>query len=81
MKLKYLIAMLNLKLRGHYLYYGIIHNYIGIHRFYDEVRRKLYKWLRRRGDKTKWNWNSVVKLTEEWQPLVKPYISKPYVQT
>lgn len=81
MKLKYLIAMLNLKLRGHYLYYGIIHNYKGIHRYYDEVRRKLYKWLSRRGGKTKWNWNSVVKLTEEWQPLIKPLISKPYVQT
>ena len=81
MKLKYLIAMLNLKLRGHYLYYGIIHNYKGIHRYYDAVRRKLFKWLRRRGGKTKWNWNSVVKLTEEWQPLIKPLISKPYVQT
>jgi len=81
MKLKYLIAMLNLKLRGHYLYYGIIHNYKGIHRYYDEVRRKLYKWLRRQGGKTKWDWNSVVKLTEEWQPLIKPFISKPYVHT
>jgi group II intron reverse transcriptase/maturase len=80
MKLKYLIAMLNLKLRGHYLYYGIIHNYNGIHRFYDEVRRKLYKWLRSRGGKTKWDWKSVVKLTEEWQPLIKPFINKPYVQ-
>lgn len=81
MKLKYLIAMLNLKLRGHYLYYGIIHNYNGIHRFYDEVRRKLYKWLRRRGGKTKWDWKSVVQLTDEWQPLIKPFIYKPYVQT
>jgi group II intron reverse transcriptase/maturase len=81
MKLKYLIAMLNLKLRGHYLYYGIIHNYNGIHRFYDEVRRKLCKWLRRRGGKTKWDWKSVVRLTDEWQPLLKPFISKPYVQT
>jgi len=81
MKLKLLIAMLNLKLRGHYLYYGIIHNYNGIHRFYDEVRRKLFKWLRRRGGKTKWDWKSVVKLTDEWQPLIKPFISKPYVQT
>ena len=33
MKLKNLIAMLNIKLRGHYLYYGIIHNYKGIRRF------------------------------------------------
>ncbi|WP_217651521.1 group II intron reverse transcriptase/maturase [Mariniphaga anaerophila] len=54
-KLKDLIVMLNLKLRGHYQYYGIIHNYDGIHRYYEEVRRKLYKWLRRRRGKTKWD--------------------------
>jgi arylsulfatase A len=29
----------------------------------------------RRGGKTKWDWKSVVRLTEEWQPLIKPFIS------
>jgi len=79
MKLRDLIAAINLKLRGHYLYYGITFNYKGIHSYYEAVRRSVYKWIRRRGGKTKWVWETVVLLTEKWQPLIKPFISKSYV--
>ena len=78
MKLNALIDAINLKLRGHYLYYGITHNYRGIERFFYHVRRILYFWLWRRGGKTKWTWDSFVLLVDQWRPLAKPFISNSY---
>jgi len=57
MKFKELISALNVKLRGHYNYYGITFNSIGIISYYEQVKRCLYKWLNRRGGKPVWNWN------------------------
>ena len=75
---KALIDAINVKLRGHYLYYGITHNYRGINRLYRFVRRCLFKWLRRRGGKSKWIWDYFVLLTERWHPILKPFISNSY---
>lgn len=75
LKLPDLIAGLNTKLRGHYSYYGIPFNYRGILRFYEEVKRLLYKWLNRRGGKPSWNWdNKLIPLVTQWMPLLKPKI-------
>ena len=78
MKLNELIAAINVKLRGHYQYYGITFNFRGINLFYEHVRRILYKWLRRRGGKTKWIWDKYILLIEQWRPLIKPFISKSF---
>lgn len=78
MKLHELIAATNVKLRGHYQYYGITFNFRGINLFYEHVRRILYKWLRRRGGKTKWIWDKYILLIEQWRPLIKPFISKSF---
>ena len=78
MKLHELIATINVKLRGHYQYYGITFNFRGIKLFYEHVRRILYKWLRRRGGKTKWIWDTFILLIEQWRPLIKPFISNSY---
>jgi RNA-directed DNA polymerase len=79
-KLRELIALINVKLRGYYLYYGITFNYRGINLYYEEVRRSLYKWIRRRGGKKKWTWKSFVLLIDTWCPVMKPKILKPYVR-
>jgi RNA-directed DNA polymerase len=81
MKLGYLIAAINIKLRGHYSYYGITFNYYSLSRFRVEVIRSLYKWLNRRGGKRKWNWSKFTLLVEQWYPLVKPFIYHSYEST
>jgi RNA-directed DNA polymerase len=81
MKLGELITVINVKLRGHYLYYGITFNFRGIRLYYEEVKRILYKWIRRRGGKTKWTWKTFDLLTEKWRPVIKPLILKSYVRT
>lgn len=80
-KLGELITAINMKLRGHYLYYGITFNYRGITLYYEEVKRALYKWIRRRGGKKKWTWETFVLLIETWCPVMKPKILKSYVRT
>jgi len=79
MKLRDLIAAINIKLRGHYSYYGYTFNYKGISRFYERVRRILFMWLNRRGGKPNWKWDRFSLLINRWDPLVKPFITHLYV--
>jgi group II intron reverse transcriptase/maturase len=72
--LKELITDLNVKLRGHYSYYGITFNSKGIHCYFEQVIRRLQKWLNRRGGKRKWIWAKFHTLITEWLPLVRPKI-------
>ena len=44
------------KLKGHYAYYGITGNMLGMQRYLDNVKRIWKKWLCRRSWKTKLNW-------------------------
>ncbi len=79
LKLKDLIAVINIKLRGHYSYYGITFNFKGIINFYEMVKHSHFKWLNRRGGKSVWRWDNFVHLVEQWTPLVKPFIYHSYV--
>ena len=81
MKLSDLIAEINIKLRGHYSYYGITFNSRGILAFFEQVKRSLYKWLIRRGGKRKWNWDTFSLLVNNWSPLVKPFIAHSYASS
>ena len=72
--LRELITDLNVKLRGHYNYYGVTFNSKGIHSFFEQVKRCLHKWLNRRGGRPVWNWARFNKLIKEWMPLFKPRI-------
>ena len=47
------IETLNVKLTGHYRYYGIYGNYVGLQKYYKYVREELWKSKRRR-DQTYW---------------------------
>ena len=78
-KLRDLIAAINIKLRGHYSYYGITFNFKGITNFYGLVKHRLFKWLNRRGGKSVWSWDKFILLVEKWNPLIKPFIAHSYV--
>ncbi len=79
MKLRDLIAAINIKLRGHYSYYGITFNSKGILLFYEQVKRSLFKWLNRRGGKRNWKWETFIQLVNSWNPLIIPLIAHFYV--
>lgn len=74
LEIKQLMAGLNVKMRGHYNYYGITFNTKGIRNFYEQVRRRLHKWLNRRGGKPVWIWVKFKLLVEKWLPLLRPKI-------
>ena len=74
MGIKQLIAGLNVKLRGHYNYYGITFNAEGIAKFFHQVRRKIQKWLNRRGGKSIWSWDKILLLLNQWVPVLRPKI-------
>ncbi|WP_217189908.1 group II intron reverse transcriptase/maturase [Echinicola vietnamensis] len=48
-KLKELICDLNVRLRGHYAYYGVTFNVRSLNKYHRCVERLLHKWLNRRG--------------------------------
>lgn len=69
-----LIKKLNTKLRGHYNYYGLSHNFKKMNGFYRYVERTLFKTLNRRGGKRKMNWERFGRLMEH-NPLLPPKIT------
>ncbi len=78
-KVKELINQINLKLRGHYGYYGITFNHKKVKDFYEQTKRRLQYWLNRKGGKRIWKWERFAKLIYEWIPLLKPKIYHSYV--
>lgn len=73
-----LIALLNLKLKGHYAYYGISFNSRSLGVFYEIVKRLLYKWLKRRGGRSTLKRPQFDRLITEWVPLARPKIYHKY---
>jgi len=71
-----LIKRLNLKLRGHYNYYGISHNTKRMRNFYNYVKRQLKKILSRRSQKGYISWEKLEKILA-YNPLLKPFITRP----
>ncbi len=65
--------ILKAKLRGHYQYYGVSENSDGIVRFYKTTIRLVRKWMNRRSQKRKMNWDRFTKYLEHY-PLPKPKI-------
>ncbi len=64
---------LSLKLQGHYEYYGISENYLSILKFYRLAVKLAKKWMNRRSQKRKMNWNKM-SLYLNLYPLPKPSI-------
>ncbi|AFV02725.1 Retron-type RNA-directed DNA polymerase [Dehalobacter sp. UNSWDHB] len=61
----------NAKLRGHYNYYGVSDNWQGLLEYRNQVERILYKWLKRRSQRTKLTWPRFNQMLERY-PLVRP---------
>jgi len=66
--------ILEAKLQGHYQYYGVSENYDSIVRFYNATVRLVWKWMNRRSQKRKMNWDRFTKYLEHY-PLPKPKIT------
>ncbi len=61
------------KLRGHFQYYGVSGNYRSLNVFYRNTLRMVKKWLNRRSQKRKMNWEKFYEYLEHY-PLPKPAI-------
>ncbi|ENK0837899.1 group II intron reverse transcriptase/maturase [Clostridium botulinum] len=73
MPVKLLIKSLNLKLIGHYRYYGISFNGKMITNFLHRVQQFLFKNLNRRSDKKSYSWDGFIEMLK-YYPLAKPKI-------
>jgi group II intron reverse transcriptase/maturase len=68
-----LTDQLNVKLRGHYQYYGVTDNYNCIDNFRFETQRLLFKWLNRRSQRPSYSWGGFNEMMKFF-PLVRPRI-------
>jgi group II intron reverse transcriptase/maturase len=71
--LKELFAMLNLKLRGHYQYFGITDNSASMDSYFYTLRGLLFKWLNHRSQRRSYEWEEFEDLLKIF-PLAKPRI-------
>lgn len=62
---------LNQKLVGHYRYYGVTGNSESLKRFYQAVKRVWFKWLGRRSQRARLNWDKFNRLLDKY-PLAPP---------
>lgn len=72
-KPKDLIKQMNKKLIGIYNYYGISGNYLWMINLYKYVCKIIKKWLSRRSQKGKLNWEKFYRIVN-YNPLIKPKI-------
>jgi group II intron reverse transcriptase/maturase len=70
-------AMLKQKLRGHFGYFGIRHNFRALHRFRESVKHVWRKWLDRRSRRARMSWKRMERLLKRY-PLPPARIQKPY---
>lgn len=61
------------KLRGHFQYYGVSENTVGINRFYRFALRATRKWLNRRSQKGRMSWDRFMAYLDHY-PLPTPRI-------
>jgi group II intron reverse transcriptase/maturase len=73
LKISEIWKTLNIKLKGHYLYYGISGNSRMIERFYHQIRRLVFKWMNRRSQRKSWSWEEFDKYLAKF-PFIKPKI-------
>jgi group II intron reverse transcriptase/maturase len=73
LRLKNLIEELNLKLRGHYQYYGVTDNFAYIDKYLYETKRMLFKWLNRRSQRPSYSWDGFNEMMKIF-PIAQPRI-------
>jgi RNA-directed DNA polymerase len=67
-------AALQRRLRGHFNYFGVSGNYNSMMRLVEATKRARYKWLRRRSQRTRLNWERFTNMLR-WWPLPRPRIT------
>ena len=73
-RIRKLIDLLNIKLKGYYNYYGIVGNYKMLEKMDLVIKRLLYKWLNRRSQRRSFNWIDFKKKLRERYPVQRPFI-------
>lgn len=73
------VEKLNKKLEGHYRYYGIYGNWIGLKKFYSYVKRELWRTKRRRDQSCWLTWEKFKKIIRIY-PIIWPkvYLTSAY---
>ncbi len=72
-KLKILMEKINIKLMGHYRYYGITDNTYMIALFQYKVKSSIFKWLNRRSQRRSYTWEKFHQMLK-YYPLARPKI-------
>lgn len=75
MPVRELIKRINLKLRGHYQYYGVTDNTRSVKGYQNTVKYLLFKWLNRRSQKRSYTVESFYNGLLKTFPLIEPTIS------
>jgi RNA-directed DNA polymerase len=73
--IRQLVEALNVRLRGHYNYYGVIGNSRSLSSYLYQVSRLLKKWLGRRSQKSRLSWEKYNALLKRF-PLEEPRITE-----
>ena len=73
MPTRWILEQVGRKLRGHYAYYGVSDNHLGLGRFYREATKLLYKWLNRRSQRRSYTWAEFEELLKRF-PLPLPRV-------
>jgi len=66
-RLRMLFKQLNSKLRGYYHYYGVHGNSASLKQFFDGALRILLKWLNRRSQRHRYNWQGFKAIIEHFK--------------
>ena len=73
LKVKDLIFRINIKLRGHYQYFGITDNYESLNKFLYEIDKMLFKYLNRRSQRNSYTFETYRAMKKTY-PLLTPKI-------
>ena len=74
-KTRWFLSALNIKLQGHYQYYGVRGNSSSLWLFYEEVKKTCFTWLNRRSQRRSYSWEAFKRLLS-YLPLAKPSITE-----
>jgi len=66
---------INRRLRGHYAYFGVAYNSRAVQRFAHHARRRWFKWLNRRSQRSRLDWEAFNRLLQH-HPLMHPRVRR-----
>jgi group II intron reverse transcriptase/maturase len=76
-RITWIFERLNMKLRGHYNYYGVIGNIKRMVDYFNGVMRLLFKWLNRRSQRRSFNFKGFRELCKHFKVLRPRIVERP----